>query len=746
MATRQDQFPIQKHRDEILEVVKNHSEIAISAPTGSGKSLYLPPLFQQSFGGRVRIAIPTTVAVRSAFRFLSQQGYDVGFAAGRVIDYHKNTKIAYGTTGHFSEKLLNVFKRVSVEGEMVVKKLQAEVREVLGDIFIVDEVHAATTQTTTLMGLIRKAFPTSENRPKLIFMTATLNLTEISTFFPNVELYTVEAFSYPIEVIYLNQDSLAPKSSIKDVFHDDPTHEVVKIVRAELDRFVESGEQFHIIVFRPGIEEVGKMTENLQKSFSPSDPIRFFQAHSRLLPEEIDDIFVHYEGVMKVVVGTNIVESSITIPSVGVIIDDCLVKSAETSSIGGQKLQRQYVSQAEGRQRAGRTGRTIPGRAYRLCEKHFWELLPLHPKREIDRVPIFQTVLRFITVGLDSEEILMIPKSRVKQAEGTLLSLGMLEVEEMTEKEKEEKEARERKEKEEKEAREKEKKKKEMREKKSDSESDNESEEGSDDVSSIWSEDCLDSPIVQIQPGQKLKVTEIGHFVAGVPLSIQNAMMIYLARDQMTSSPRQFQTVLAVAVMLECFDPGYFWTPTKAWNEDQSDYTERRSAHIERYHEQFRGETDIHTLVNIFWSMISYIETQQEFSRQRLRDHFVVKDFAQVHSMNNKTLQQMLITLHNVEEFFDWTRIREAPVDYTVMGDFASRIFAKAYIHNKFTRERKGRSYYGLGNCYQIDNRVSFNKIKDSPRLVAARTMEIMGKKGSFRVISLVVSDRFIEK
>jgi hypothetical protein len=106
----------------------------------------------------------------------------------------------------------------------------------------------------------------------------------------------------------------------------------------------------------------------------------------------------------------------------------------------------------------------------------------------------------------------------------------------------------------------------------------------------------------------------------------------------------------------------------------------------------------------------------------------------------------MLITLHNVEEFFDWTRIREAPVDYTVMGDFASRIFAKAYIHNKFTRERKGRSYYGLGNCYQIDNRVSFNKIKDSPRLVAARTMEIMGKKGSFRVISLVVSDRFIEK
>jgi HrpA-like RNA helicase len=734
MATRQDQFPIQKHRDEILEVVKNHSEIAISAPTGSGKSLYLPPLFQQSLGGRVRIAIPTTVAVRSAFRFLSQQGYDVGFAAGRVIDYHKNTKIAYGTTGHFSEKLLNVFKRVSVEGEMVVKKLQAEVREVLGDIFIVDEVHAATTQTTTLMGLIRKAFPTSENRPKLIFMTATLNLTEISTFFPNVELYTVEAFSYPIEVIYLNQDSLAQKSSIQDVFHDDPTREVVKIVRAELDRFVESGEQFHIIVFRPGIEEVGKMTENLQKSFSPDDPIRFFQAHSRLLAEEIDDIFVHYEGVMKVVIGTNIVESSITIPSVGVIIDDCLVKSAETSSIGGQKLMRQYVSQAEGRQRAGRTGRTMPGRDYRLCEKHFWEKLPAHPKREIDRIPIFQLVLRFITVGLDSEEILMIPKSRVKQAEGTLLSLGMLEVEEMTEKEREEKETRERKEREE--------KSKEMREKKSEEGS----EDGSDDVSSIWSDDCPDSPIVQISANQKLKVTEIGHFVAGVPLSIQNAMMIYLARDQMTASPRQFQTILAVAVMLECFDPGYLWSPSKLWNEDPSDYAERRSAHIERYHEQFRGETDIHTLVNIFWSLIDYIGTQQEFNRRRQREHEVVKDFAQVHSMNNKTLQQMLVVLRSVEEFFNWTRVREAPLDYTVFGDFTARIFAKAYIHNKFTRERKGRSYYGLGDYYQIDNRVSFNKIKDSPQLVAARTMEIMGKKGSFRVISLVVSDRFIEK
>jgi HrpA-like RNA helicase len=243
-----------------------------------------------------------------------------------------------------------------------------------------------------------------------------------------------------------------------------------------------------------------------------------------------------------------------------------------------------------------------------------------------------------------------------------------------------------------------------------------------------------------------LKVTEIGHFVAGVPLSIQNAMMIYLARDQMTASPRQFQTILAVAVMLECFDPGYLWSPSKLWNEDPSDYAERRSAHIERYHEQFRGETDIHTLVNIFWSLIDYIGTQQEFSRRRQREHEVVKDFAQVHSMNNKTLQQMLVVLRSVEEFFNWTRVREAPLDYTVVGDFAARIFAKAYIHNKFTRERKGRSYYGLGDYYQIDNRVSFNKIKDSPQLVAARTMEIMGKKGSFRVISLVVSDRFIEK
>ena len=648
--------------------------------------------FAAQSGFKVRVAIPTTVAVRDAYNFIfTFTQIDVGYAAGREIKYSPSTQLVFGTTGHFTQKILYLCRAAN---GAITEQLRSQIKVVLGDIIFVDEVHTATVDITLLIGLINYVFrlPTGQYAgPKIIFSTATFNHGDIMEFFPSFPIYQVSVNMFPTETIWL-QEEFDPKK-------DDLDDKIESIIRQELNRWSQSEKKYHVIVFRPGVNEVDNTLEYLQNSFEESDPVEFYPAYSRLTPDEIDEIFKPSQH-MKVVVGTNIIESSITIEDVAVVIDDMLTKVAETSTSGGQRLALEYVSQAETKQRSGRTGRTMAGRVYNLCTESFFKKLPPFRQREIDRVPIYNTVLQLLEASLNPQVILRISGQRYEQAKIILSKFGMIS-----------------------------------------------------------------------QLGSGYSVTEIGKFVSSMTLGIQNAFMIYLGFQQFKQRPEDqveqilFRTILAVACMLEVYEPGYFFVPRKDRGETQSDYLARRDVHVEKYHEKFRGDTDIHTLVNIFWEMIDFIRVARSYDRaSRSGFYDYVRNFSNDNMMNNKKLREMLVVLRDVETTVLNMIDSKSPITlqnvypeggYGSLGNRIAQIFAQGYFVNTFTRgmTQKGEAVYideKTGISYRLSGRSSFSRIvfnntTGPEKIVAGFTIEVQGKRGIVSLCSVFVDQRFIQ-
>ena len=700
-------FVIDQHAEPIFLYIKQYPILAVDAPTGTGKTRRLPyELAKQGF--KVRVAIPTTVAVRDAYNFQKLHStLRVGYAAGREIHYSDDDQLVYATTGHFRQRVLGMIKSGNV----------AQVRSIFGDIIFIDEVHAATTDITVLIALIRYLFTSKGvySGPKIVFASATFNHGDIMDHFKDFPIYKVPTITHPIEDIFLDKT--------RDPIHDEADTEITRIVK---EKFAEwkAGKKVHGIIFRPGVNEVENTIEALEANFPASDPIEFFPAYSSLTPQEIDAIFVPSEK-MKVVVGTNLIESSITIPDVGWIIDDMLVKIAETSSTGGEKLTLTLISKAGSQQRRGRTGRTVPGQAYYLITKAQYEMLTPFIMREIDRIPIYEIVLQFIDAGLDTVEVLRINKNRYNQAKRTLIDFKMIEEE-----------------------------------------------------------------------GQRLTVTEAGKFVSGITLGIHNAFMVYLGYQRfmgkwhtatdIDAEKILFRSIIALACMVESYGPSYMFVPRKKRDETQVEYQARKDAHVSEYHDKFKGATDVHTFINIFWDMMTDINVakQHDKATNHKFTHYV-KEWSVNNSMNNKKLKEFLTVMRDIESIIE-SKIKEltlrdaSPVSaytellprglqgqdgfslgtnlptggFSTLGNAIAPIFARAYIANQMRLKdvAKGPIYVdGNGLEYRIDRVSSFNEIPmgkyDSPtQIVAARTLEIAGKGGNYRVAGLIVNEQYIPR
>lgn len=708
-STKYPDLKIIPHGESIAQYIQRVPVIAIDSPTGTGKTRYIPYLMAMK-GFRVRVAIPTTVAVRDAYKFQREHSkLRVGYAAGREIHYSDDDQLVYATTGHFTSRVIGLVKAGHRE----------QVRQVFGDILFVDEVHTSTSHITLLIGLVRFLFTTPGGQyigPKLVFLTATFNHGDIIDHFADFPVYTVSVQAYPVETIFL------PPGTRHNPLRDDPNPLIVSIIRQELARFkLDPSRPYHGIIFRPGVSEVEETIEALEGAFSVDEPIEFYPAYSSLAPAEIDEIF-QKSNKMKVIIGTNIIESSITVEDVGFIVNDMLEKIAETSATGGNKLTLSLVSKAASQQRRGRTGRTMPGRAYNLITEADYEQLAPFRTREIDRVPIYDIVLQLIDAGLNPRDILKISIPRYQQARDVLIQFGMIEVQ-----------------------------------------------------------------------ADRYLVTETGRFVSSIPLSVQNAYMIYLgyqryreySRTHMETSAERIllRTVIAVASMIEVYGPSYFFVPRKRRDETMTEYLARKDAHIDKYHEKFRGPTDIHTFVNIFWSMMSDIDVARRYDQQT-RHNFMnyIRDWARDNSMNNKKIKEFLAVMRDVESIIESKMNEEVSLreslpksgqaetlprgasgqngfsigrdlpdgGYVTLGNAVVPIFSRAYQVNLFILDpdRRGNPLYldqRTGIKYKINQNSSFNSITDDPpAIIAAQTVEVVGKRGRVNLAGIFVPSTFL--
>lgn len=378
---QRESLPIFKLRDTIINAVTENQVLVVVGDTGSGKTTQMTQfLAEEGFAdkGMIGCTQPRRVAAISvAKRVADEVGCTVGDEVGYTIRFEdctsKDTKIKYMTDG--------MLLRECITDGFVSKY----------SVLILDEAHERTIHTDVLFGLLKKLV---KRRPdlKLIVTSATLDAEKFSSYFYNCPILTIPGRTYPVEVLY----SKEPQPDYLE-------SSLVTVMQIHLTE--PSGD---ILLFLTGQEEIDTAAEILyerMKTLGPSVPELIILPVYSALPSEMQTkIFEPAPpGARKVVIATNIAETSITIDGIFYVVDPGFVKqNSYDPNLGMDALKVVPISQAQARQRSGRAGRTGPGKAYRLYTEAAYkdEMLPsIVP--DIQRMNLSNVVLMLKAMGIN---------------------------------------------------------------------------------------------------------------------------------------------------------------------------------------------------------------------------------------------------------------------------------------------------------------------------------------------------------
>ena len=378
---QRESLPVYKFKKQLIDAVHNNQLLIVVGDTGSGKTTQLTQyLAEAGFAniGMIGCTQPRRVAAMSvAKRVAEEVGCRLGQEVGYTIRFEDctspETRIKYMTDGMLQREVLldPDLKRYSV--------------------IMLDEAHERTIATDVLFGLLKK---TLKRRPdlKLIVTSATLDADKFSEYFNKCPIFTIPGRTYPVEIMY----SKEPESDYLDAA-------LVTVMQIHLTE--PPGD---ILLFLTGQEEIDTSCEILyerMKALGPSVPELIILPVYSALPSEMQSkIFDPAPpGSRKVVIATNIAETSITIDQIYYVIDPGFVKqNAYDPKLGMDSLVVTPISQAQAKQRAGRAGRTGPGKCFRLYTEAAFqsEMLPTSIP-EIQRQNLSNTILMLKAMGIN---------------------------------------------------------------------------------------------------------------------------------------------------------------------------------------------------------------------------------------------------------------------------------------------------------------------------------------------------------
>lgn len=378
---QRETLPVFHFRSQLIEAIKENQILIVVGETGSGKTTQLTQYLAESgFGnaGMIGCTQPRRVAAMSvAKRVAEEVGCEVGAEVGYAIRFEdktsKDTVIKYMTDGHLQREIIMDpdLKRYSV--------------------IMLDEAHERTIATDVLFGLLKK---TVKRRPdlKIIVTSATLDADKFSSYFNEAPIFTIPGRTFPVEVLY----SKEPESDYLDA---------ALVTVMEIHLAEPAGD---ILVFLTGQEEIDTACEVLyerMKALGPNVPELIILPVYSALPSEMQSrIFDPAPpGSRKVVLATNIAETSITIDGIYYVVDPGFVKqNAYDPKLGMDSLVVVPISRASAQQRAGRAGRTGPGKCFRLYTQQAFEteMLPTTIP-EIQRQNLAHTILMLKASGIN---------------------------------------------------------------------------------------------------------------------------------------------------------------------------------------------------------------------------------------------------------------------------------------------------------------------------------------------------------
>ena len=410
------ELPVYQQKQRILEALAEHQVIVVESPTGSGKTTQLPVILHEagySADGIIGVTQPRRIAAISVSEYIAKQ---LGASVPGVIGY----KMRFEDKTNASTRI-----KIMTDG-ILLQEMKLDPSLSKYSVLMVDEAHERSLNIDFILGLVKRV---CEARPefKVIVSSATINAEVFSEYFGECPIVKIETPMYPVTVIYDSpaspEETQQPSASLEDLLQAKIEGIVTRIVQERRDG--------DILVFLPGEKAIKECMKRL--AFSPvGGRLQLVPLYARLGKDEQERVFDRAPFLKtKVVIATNIAETSVTIDGITSVIDSGLAKlNFYNPKTFTSSLIETPISKASCNQRKGRAGRTQPGQCYRLYGRQDFENRPLFTTEEIYRTDLTEVVLRMAELGITEFErfefISQPPKSGIRGAEEALALLDAL--------------------------------------------------------------------------------------------------------------------------------------------------------------------------------------------------------------------------------------------------------------------------------------------------------------------------------
>lgn len=406
VGNRKD-LPIFAKMEEILAAVRKNQVTIVIGETGSGKSTQLPGfLYANGIArtGAIAITEPRRIAAVSLARFVAREldvtlGAEVGYKVRFDNKTSAKTEIKFLTDG--------MLLREAVENPDLANY----------SVIMVDEAHERNTNIDLILGLLKRLI---KKRPefKVIISSATIDAKKFSAYFGGAPVVEVSGRLHPITVIYDDRN-----------LEEDSNDAMARVVAEKVTAIHHCEGDGDVLIFLPGEDVINLTSDELEKQELRNAVI--LPVHGKISPEDQQKVFAEYPGQRKIVLATNIAETSITIDGVVYVVDSGFIKEMHFRPLSGiPSLDVVKHSQSGCNQRAGRAGRTRPGVCYRLYSEADFKERPLHTEPEIKRTSLAGLVLQMEAMGIadvpDFDFIDPPEKDVFREAYGVLVALGAL--------------------------------------------------------------------------------------------------------------------------------------------------------------------------------------------------------------------------------------------------------------------------------------------------------------------------------
>jgi ATP-dependent helicase HrpB len=364
-------LPIDSHLEKINNLILNHPVVILKASPGSGKTTRIPPFISQNIQKKIFVLEPRRLAAKMSAERIAEEsktelGNFVGYSFRFEKVFSKNTKIIFQTEGTFLKHLLNDPYLDQV------------------DLVILDEFHERHLETDIALAYLDYLQRTKRPDLKLVIMSATLDIQKLQNYFPDAPTYEVISPPFPLVTHHLeNKPSVLGLSLEK------------KILLALDEILPLKGD---VLIFLSGKKEIDLIYQMLEKNLRGN--FLLLKLHGQLTKEEQNQVMKSTDE-RKIILSTNVAESSITIPGVRNVIDSGEHKEIEFSYFSGlTSLKTTKISKSSAIQRAGRANRQGPGVVFKLYSAFDEDNRIESQKAEILRTDLSQTVLDLLTVGI----------------------------------------------------------------------------------------------------------------------------------------------------------------------------------------------------------------------------------------------------------------------------------------------------------------------------------------------------------